>query len=304
MSEIKVYIGCCKTDFYLLRSCIASIRYWNKDVPVYLLKDFSKGNFDTHELEKIFNTLVVKTTYKKQGGYTKLQPYLEQQDKQIFLQDADMVWLGDMIQVLKNISSDIAVQIYTPKDVEAELNRWYFNTEKLKKYYPDYIYPGFVFNCGSIFINNNLFSKSDFDDIIIWRELATPKHDKVFLCEDQGIVNYVVSKKYNKKLLSIANINFQIPSESEEAKLYSLKKIEVKDPKNVMVHWLGSKNGLNSFCTARHLLRFYEKQYYNQIASGELKIFIDRFSRTMKYFDRFIYELAKKIYYVFIPSKK
>ncbi len=304
MSQIKVYIGCCKTDFYLLRSCIASIRYWNKEVPVYLLKDFSKGDFDTCELEKIFNTAVVKTTYKKLGGYMKLQPYLEHLDEQIFLQDADMVWLGDMMQVFKNISSDIAVQIYNPKDMDAELNRWYFNTEKLKKYYPDYKYPGFVFNCGSIFINNNLFSKSDFNDIIIWKEFATPKHDKVFLCEDQGIVNYVVSKKYNKKVLTIANINFQIRSESEEANLYSLEKIKIKDPKNVMVHWLGSKNGLNSFCAAKHLLRFYEKQYYKQIAGGELKMFIDRFSRTLRYFDRFIYELAKKIYYVFIPSKK
>src|SRR5882724_7926850 len=101
MSAIKVYIGCCKADFYLLRSCIASIRYWNKEVPVFLLKDFSRGAFDTTELEQTFNVGVVHTKFKELGGYMKLQPYIEATDEKIFSQDADMVWLGDIEELLK-----------------------------------------------------------------------------------------------------------------------------------------------------------------------------------------------------------
>lgn len=304
MSEIKVYIGCCKTDFYLLRSCIASIRYWNKEVPVYLLKDFSKGDFDTVELEKTFIASVVKTKYKELGGYMKLQPYIEHPNEKIFLQDADMVWLGDIMQLLENVTTDIAVQTYYPADVDAELNRWYFKVEELKKDYPGYKYPGFVFNCGSVFMNTKCFEESDFNDIIIWKEHALPKNENIFLCEDQGIINYVVSQKYNKKSITITNIDFQILSESEEAKMYGLQKIKTKDSQHIIVHWLGNKSGLNSFSAASYLLRFFEEQYYNEISAGQIKIIIDRFTRTMKHFDRFIYEIAKKIYYVLISSKK
>ncbi len=304
MSEIKVYIGCCKKDFYLLRSCIASIRYWNKQVPVYLLKDFSKGDFDTVELETIFNAAVVETKYKKLGGYMKLQPYIEHPDEQIFLQDADMVWLGDIMLLLKNIATDIAVQTYTPEDLDTELNRWYFNTSRLKAYYQSYKYPGFVFNCGSIFMKTNIFQESNFKDIIVWQEFTRPTHDKVFLCEDQGIINYVVARKYNSKLITITSIEFQIPSETDEAKRYNLEKIKKYDARTVIVHWLGTKNGLNGFCAASHLLRFYERQYYNQVNNGKIKILIDRLSRTIRYFDKFMYESVKKIYYAFIPSKK
>jgi hypothetical protein len=304
MSVIKVYIGCCKADFYLLRSCIASIRYWNKEVPVYLLKDFSKGDFDTTELEEVFNVSVVNTKYKKLGGYMKLQPYIEHPDERIFLQDADMVWLGDIMQTLKSLDEDIAVHAYKPPDVGKELNRWYFNTERLKKYYPNYQYPGFVFNCGSIFMNTKTFNETDFEDIIIWNEGAKPVIDEVFLCEDQGIINYVVAQKLSSNTIRIKNIDFQISAESAAAKTYSLERIKKGDPQDIIVHWVGKKPGLNSFSSSRDLLRFFEKQYYSNCKNGETKILIDRFTRTIKHLGTFIYEVAKFFYYSFIAGKK
>jgi len=304
MSKINVYIGCCKTDFYLLRSCVASIRYWNKEVPVLLLKDFSKGVFDTTELEKMFNVSVAKTEYKKLGGYMKLQPYIEQPEESIFLQDADMVWLGDVAQLLINIEGDIAVHAYKPADIDKELNQWYFNTEKLKKYYPNYRYPGFVFNCGTIFMTTKTFGQHDFEDIIVWREGAKPKFDGVFLCEDQGIINFIVAQKYCANTISITNIDFQISAESDMARSYSLEEIEKGNPENIIVHWVGKKSGLNSFCSSHHLLRFFETQYYSHCKNGNAKILVERFYRTIKHLDRFIFEIGKFFYYSFIPGKK
>jgi len=297
MSEIKVYIGCYKNDFYLLRSCIASIRYWNKTVPVVLLKDFSKGAFDTTELERIFDVTVAITTYKTLGGYMKLQPYIEHPDERIFLQDADMVWLGDMMQVLNGIKEDIAIHAYTPDDVAAELSKWYFEPQKLKQYYPNYKYPGFVFNGGSILLHTKVFNQNDFDGIIAWQERATPLHAGTFLCEDQGIINYLVADKYFKGSCSIAKVCLQVSAESSMAVAYSIADIKKQIQKNIIVHWLGNKTGLTTFYASRHLLRFFEKQYYRQIEYGTLKMWAERLLRTTRHMDKFMYGLAKKIYY-------
>ena len=303
MDGIKVYIGCCKTDFYLLRSCIASIRYWNKEVPVFLLKDYSRGDFDTAELQSAFTVSHVETKYKKLGGYMKLQPYIEAVEEKVFLQDADMVWLGNIIELLEDKDEDITVHAYAPLNREAELNQWYFKTDNLKQHYPNYKYPGFVFNCGSIFLNKKKFAESDFKDIITWQENARPVYDNVFLCEDQGIVNFIVAKKYLSNAISIAKTNLQIPAESEEAKKYKLESIKNFDKQNVIVHWLGKKNGLTGFCPAKHLLRFYEKQYYNNCKNGTVRMWLERLRRTIVHFDQFLYETVKKIYYFFIPGK-
>ena len=303
MSEIKVYVSCYKADFYLLKSCIASIRYWNREVPVYLLKDLSAGNFGTTMLEQAFDIKVVKTRYKKLGGYVKLQPYIEHMDELVFLQDADMVWNGDIIELLKNHEGNIVVDAYFPTNVDVELNRWFFNTRRLKQFYPNYVYPGFVFNAGCILINTTCFSETDFKEIIMWQERAAPIHDDVFLCEDQGIINYIVAEKYLHKSISLIMAPLQISSESKEAKLYDVGEIKKHIPANIIVHWFGAKTGLNSFCSSGHLLRFYEKQYYSHFKNGYFKLITARLARTIGHFDNFIYEMLKSVYY-FLTGRK
>ena len=304
MNEIKVYIGCCKADFYLLKSCIASIRYWNKVVPVCLLKDISGGDFDTTELEHIFNVSIVPTRYKKLRGYMKLQPYIEHPDERIFLLDSDMVWLGDMMQCLHHLEEDIAVHAYAPPDWEAELKSWYFDAERLKQYYPEYNYPGFLFNGGSVCFNTKIFNNSDFEGIIEWKEGAIPKHDHIFFCEDQGIINYLVAEKYLDKKISLKKIEFQITAVSESAKKYEINKAKNLVPTYKIVHWIGPKNGLNSFYDSAHILRFYEEQYYHQLPKGKIRMYCNRVLRTFLNIDKFIYELLKKIYYYLIPNRR
>jgi hypothetical protein len=51
----KIYITCYYKHLYFLRICIASVRYWNPTIPIYLIKDNSKKTFCTAEIEKNFN---------------------------------------------------------------------------------------------------------------------------------------------------------------------------------------------------------------------------------------------------------
>ena len=149
-----------------------------------------------------------------------------------------------------------------------------------------------------------MFTENDFKNIITWQEKAKPIHDAVFLCEDQGIINYIVAKKYLANSITIANVVFQIDAASSEAKKYDLDKIRKSEQQKIIVHWLGQKIGLNGFYEAKHLLRFYERDYYSHLENGYFKMTTDRLKRTIIHLDRFAYELGKKIYYTFIPRKK
>lgn len=304
MSNIKVYIGCCKTDLHLLRSCVASIRYWNKVVPIILLKDLSRGSFDTVEMEQVFNIQIAPLKYNKLGGYIKLQPYIEHPDERIFLQDADMVWLGDMLPLLNKVTEDIGVHAYIPDDFNVEANKWYFKTDKLKTFYPNYKYPGFLFNGGSILLSPAKFLEEDFTDIIVWKPMAVPIHPGIFLCEDQGIINYLTAVKLQKGSISVARINLQISSDNAIAKLHKLVDVENKISLPIIVHWIGNKNGLNRFYQCSHLLRFFEKQYFKDCKNGAVKLVAARLSRTVRHFDKFLYEAAKKFYYFLNSTKK
>ena len=49
----KVFISTYRYDFHFARVCIASIRYWYPDIPIYLIKDENSGTFDTQYDEEL-----------------------------------------------------------------------------------------------------------------------------------------------------------------------------------------------------------------------------------------------------------
>ncbi|HMJ46819.1 MAG TPA: hypothetical protein VK498_05785 [Ferruginibacter sp.] len=296
MKLIKINISCCRNDLYFLRICVASIRYWNTTVPVYLLKDFSKGDFDTAELEKVFNVGVVDTKYRNLQAYIKLQPFIENNNERIFLQDADVVWLGDIIEELKDYTEDIVIHSYKPADLEKEINKRYFKMERMTKFYP-YNYPGFVFNTGAMLFNTTILDSKDFDGIIRWQENALPLHDNVFLCEDQGILNFLIGNKILDKKISYASKDLQLWGFAKEVDQYDIAQIMEKKGITKVIHWYGEKPGFTSLMPGRHILDFYEKHYYSQLERGSLKLVAERFRRTFPRIGMYVYEGIKKLYY-------
>lgn len=296
MKPIKINISCCRNDLYFLRICVASIRYWNKNVPIYLLKDFSKGDFDTSELGRIFNVGVVDTKFGNLGAYIKLQPFIENENERIFLQDADVVWLGDMIEELEKHNQDVVIQAYSPRQLEKEINKRYFKLDRLKKFYP-YRYPGFIFNTGAMLFNTAILIENDFNGIIKWQERATPLHDNIFLCEDQGIINYVIGKKILDNEITYAPVELQVWGFSKEVEGYDLDLIKRKKDLYKVIHWYGDKSGFTSLMPGRHILHFFERYYYSHLTLGSIKLVAIRLGRTMPKIHSYVYELLKKFYY-------
>lgn len=79
-----VVISCYRSDLRLTRICVASVRFWYPDVPIWLLKDRHYGDFDTGEIEKYWNAQVYPTRQKTQGwGFGKLEVMTELPKRQL-----------------------------------------------------------------------------------------------------------------------------------------------------------------------------------------------------------------------------
>lgn len=298
-----VYVFCCKKDFYLTRVCIASIRYWNKAIPISLIKDNSHGFFDTSEMEKSFHLDIAPILLNNLGFYSKLYPFFNGNGERAILMDSDIVWVGNLIQHLEKFDEDLVIQGYSPDRVQQEMEKWFFNLANLQSYYPDYSYPGYLFNCGQMILNTTKFGPQDFSNCIEWKENMRPYKENVFIGEDQGILNYVVAAKKKKGEISIRLHNFFLWGWDPLAR--QIKAKDVNDFKGlpVMIHWYGSKNGLLSFLPNSELLKFYEKYYYQFLKLGNIKMIWSRLKRTILHLDAFAYEILKKIYYISKSSK-
>src|SRR6476661_4616589 len=94
----KVVIACFRRDLFLLRPCVASIRYWYPDAEIYLLKDHAAGGFSTAEIEKYWKVNIFPSARRVFGWpWSKLAVILfETKEKFLFL-DSDVVLLGRVL---------------------------------------------------------------------------------------------------------------------------------------------------------------------------------------------------------------
>jgi hypothetical protein len=291
----KIYVACCKADFYLTKICVASIRYWNNSIPVYLLKDHSQGDFNTTELERAFNVFILPMKYQQLGAYGKLYPFIEEKGSRILVIDSDIVWIRNIILELEAFSEDIIIQCNVPADPEKEMNQWYFNTVNLNKHYNQYRYPGFLFNTGQFVCNTSSFSKEDFEETITWKEKASPLFKNTFLCEDQGILNYAVAKKIEGGSVTYRHHNLFIWGYDPAINEIDIKQNNIPDHFPSLIHWFGNKTGLIAGLPGSKILKFYDAFYYSKIDNGRIKKNIAGLYRVIKHPIAYFKTIIKKI---------
>ncbi|MEO6730272.1 MAG: glycosyltransferase [Ferruginibacter sp.] len=297
-----VYVLCNKRDFYFASICVASIRYWNKNIPVYLVKDYLNGDFETQRLEMALNVEVVPATIKNLGYLAELYPFIEKKDERALVLDADIIWMGDLIPILEQMDEDIVIDGYSPENMEAEKQRWYFFEPSFSTNFPGYVYPGFFFNSGHILFNTRAFSKEEFLALVHWQEFPSAKLSNTFFT-DQGILNYIVAERIKSKSISYKNFKFQIWGWDKMVGRLAVEDIRQKKSIPYLVHWYGPKNGLISFLPGSRLLKFYEAFYFSHLSNGNASMQVIRIKRTLQHIDKFLYEFLKKVYYFLRPPK-
>lgn len=178
-------------DLRLTRACIASIRYWYPAIPISLVKDEGKGEFDTLDIQEAWDVSVEKCGKDRLGGngfLIKLEPLFLQTTEKILLLDNDTIITGPILDWLNAIDADFIV---AEDKMHGELDTDYgreivksflFDYDKLQKLVPDFPYPKRMFCAGCLVITTGRYQKSDVSKWIEWRDRGgRPINPLIFL---------------------------------------------------------------------------------------------------------------------------
>lgn len=265
-----VVISCYRFDLQFTRLCVASVRFWYSQIPIWLLKDRQYGDFDTREIERHWNVQVYPGRHKKLGwGFGKLEVMTELPPRRLLLLDSDIVFAGRVIDLLENFDEDLIVD---KEDFDAAaVGVQFFPLDKLRQLDPAFEFPGYGFNTGQIVASTGLLTKQDFDGLMDW-QTRTVKHPEVFKKGEQGVFNYTVLRKVQQGKLTIRRTPFMVwPGEAIRATHIQLADLTPDGPHQQVIHWAGLGWGKRFQEMPRsEILLHFEKIYYSRVPFSPL----------------------------------
>lgn len=293
MSRIdRVYVATHRRDLRFTRICIASIRRWYPDIPIFLLKDLVNGDFSTCELEKMWNVRCWPTTGEKFGwGFVKLEPLFVAEPCRYLMLDSDIVILGRVIDELEKSDADFVVQLETQPT--ADIPSLYFDEARLREKV-DTSFPGlgFTFNSGQYVATSGKLTREDFGRVLDWTWPRRVRYPEMFNPGDQGVLNYVVLSKLAAGDISVDRIPFMRWS-AQETRDFDVQALRAQSPYPYVIHWAGLKKMRLRTMMRADILSHFERSYYSRIQFGtlvrwfriiqaEVERWVLRFSRQWK----------------------
>lgn len=264
----KIFIATHRGDLRLTRICLASVRYWYPEIPIYLLVDELHGPADTSELESVWAVQRYDMPRREFGwGLSKLMPHLCETSGRFLVLDSDTVLAGRVLDLIRECPDDFVVdaEVQSPR----RLGEIYFLLEGVAAFDPAFRYPGFTFNTGQVVAEAGRLSWDDFDPLVDWSSHPPRlRRPDVFKNGEQGILNYVVMKKAARGELTIGRVPLMLWSEATMREL-SVKRLASKEGYPSIIHWAGLKRRTLGAMPRSDILRFFERCYYERIPFGE-----------------------------------
>ena len=259
----RVYINTHRYDKELTGTCVASVRYWYPDIAISLIFDYSNGRYNYTALCRRWNVDVLDTQGRKYGwGLGKFEPLFLGNKERFLVLDADTVLCGPVLDSIDALDADFVVDRETqpPEDLKI----LYYDPEKLKDLYPDFVYPGYTFNTGQWIGRGGILRHADFDAFVNWKPVPRLKYPDIFKQADQGVLNLVVHQKEAEGKLSVEKIPLMIWPANGAGDFIRLDAIKDKKPDfPFVIHWAGMKfRRLNEYPLSAILL-FYRQYYYS-----------------------------------------
>lgn len=288
MDITKILVACYKHDFWQTKACVASIRFWYPEIPIYLIKDELKGDFSTKTLQDKFNVNILSLEQTRYGwGLSKLEPFFFQKSEERYLIiDSDILFIGPLLKALNASEADFVVSPEYPDDPNtAWFKETYYSYSKLKEYDSNFIYPGFTFNTGQLVVNPGKINRQHFNNLISYSNTNYPAllRSDIFACADQGRLNYVLSKECINGNITIDKIDFMIYCASNRVNEISLASIKSKEGYPYLIHFAGrNKQALRKFDRS-DIVRFFFKEYYKTQLFGSIKLFFLELRLEVKY---------------------
>lgn len=264
MTIDKIYINTHRYDLELTRTCVASIRYWYPDIPLYLIVDYSNGSIPITRMMRKWDLKILDTGKQHYGwGFGKFEPLFLKQDERFLVLDADTVLTGPVLDKLKNLDADFVVdEEVQPHEKFITL---YYDPAKAAALFPGFKYPGYSFNTGQWFGRTNVLKKEDFNDFVSWTPAPRLKHPEYFKQADQGIFNLLMHLKEKEQKVSLKRIPLMIWPDNGNADFISYTSIaQKKADAPFVIHWAGIKFKTFAEYPRADILQFYQQYYYSR----------------------------------------
>jgi len=281
-----IYLLAHKYYMRLACICVASIRYWYPDIPIYLIKDEGGGPFSTAELERTWNVAVMDTSERVFGwGFAHLEPLLLARKQRFMVMDVDIAFVGRVLDDLERYDEDFIVDHEDhPDQPDAKFEGLYFRLAALKRWDPDFSFPNFAFNAGQFVGTSGLLGKEDFDGLIQWSAPRKVLQPEIFNYGDQGVLNYVLMKKLAARDVTVARIPFMKWGEEEMNEL-DLARLDAQSPYPYLVHWAGLRKPRMRDMPRSDILFKFEDYYYSKLPFAAprrtLRLHRDRLVNTL-----------------------
>ena len=268
MSRIeRVYIATHRGDLRLTRICVASVRRWYPDIPIFLLKDFAQGDFSTREIEDRWNVDLWPTKERSFGwGFIKLEPLFAPERTRYLVLDSDIVFVGRVIDALEKFDQDFVVQQEVQEPDAIPL--LYFDASGIRKSFnASFEGPAFTFNTGQYVATSGVLQRADFDRLVRWSEPRRVLKPEFFNPSDQGVLNYVVLEKASAGAISVARTPFMKWGATEMSE-FEVRSLSEDSPYPYLIHWAGLKKRRIGRMLRSDILREFERAYYARIPNG------------------------------------
>jgi hypothetical protein len=301
---MNILICCPEMHYYFAKICVASIRYYYPEIPIYLLKDELSGNFDTNELEKNWNVKLVQYPEKSFGlSAAKMFFYTDPRfaGQEFLVLDSDIVMIGRLLDEkwLSVLDWDIIAspEKTTLPDSDYFTNA-YFNLDKIEKIFPgEFFFPGYTFNCGQLFYRGGTFLRKDFEQFFDFNNYPYWKRLDIFPLVDQSLFNFLFPKMDHQGKMRLKGEHYMIWSENKESqKMVTMETVSSGNEHPLLIHWAGAlRTPLINRMTRSDILIFFENYYYSKVPLGKIKQRGRRVVLELKSFILKCYLLAKKV---------
>jgi hypothetical protein len=272
-----VVISCYRFDLELTRLCVASIRFWYPQIPIWLLKDRQYGDFSTRDIERYWNVQIHAGRQKNLGwGFGKLEVMTELPARRLLFIDSDIVFAGRVIDRLEQFEEDFIVVKENHDAIAVE--KQFFPPDKLRQFDPGFEFKGYGFNGGQIVATTGRITKQDFEGLVDW-QTRTVKHPDIFQMGDQGMTNYVILRKVQNGQLTLRRESFMVwPGEANSTKHIQVKDFTPEGRHRELIHWAGLRWGKTLKLMPRSdILLHFQKIYYARVRFGR---WLQRWRRT------------------------
>jgi hypothetical protein len=266
----RVYIATHRKDLRLTRICVASVRQWYPDIPIFLLNDEANGSFSTREIETTYKVRVWPTPQRIFGwGFIKLEPLFDTERHRFLILDSDIVFLGRVIEALERFDTDFVVQ--EEKQSLADVPTLYFDSNKIRtSLNPELSDPAFTFNTGQYVGTSGMIAREDFAALVEWSQPRRVRYPEMFNPSDQGVLNYVLLEKFATGSISVARTPF-MKWGKEELSSFEVASLNGNSPYPFLIHWAGLKHLRLRRMLRSDILDHFEAAYYRRLAFGRAR---------------------------------